>query len=191
MGGRPGRPRSQYAEQGLTTGEVADQLGYSRSNIDRLRHKGDLPAKLDRNGTFRFKQATVEDYARRKRRPLKNDETKTFAVYKRFLDPEFKPTPENYARVAVETETPPSRVDELWLQFLRGAPKVQTEVDRLHIVYDEQIAAMNGDREERRRRGIASASREGLAKTRPRVTFIPSPPQPDEEDEAPPSSRVG
>src|SRR5580704_10880512 len=173
MGGRPGRPRAQFADHGLTSGEVAKQLGCSRSNVDRLRKTGSLPGRPDRAGQYRYQPAAVAEVARKLRRALHTDAERAAQVYARFLVPGFKPTREAIARIVVETREHPDTVLALWEKFSRGAPHVDegsAEVERIAHEYDEQIAAM--DRELDRRR---------------RAAFIPG--DPSDNSDGPPSSR--
>ncbi|HEY1693089.1 MAG TPA: helix-turn-helix domain-containing protein [Polyangiaceae bacterium] len=161
----------QLADHGLTSGEVAKQLGCSRSNVDRLRKTGSLPGRPDRAGQYRYQPAAVAEVARKLRRALHTDAERAAQVYARFLSQGFKPTPEAIARIVVETREHPDTVLALWDKFTRGAPRIDegsAEVARIAHEYDEQIAAM--DRELARRR---------------RAAFIPG----DGDDDAPPSSR--
>lgn len=170
MGGRPGRPRAQFSDAGLTSGEVAKQLGFSRSNVYRLQRTGALPGRLDRAGQYRFQPGAVAEIARKLRRKMNTDAERAVAVYKHFLAADFKPTIEAFARIVVETHEHPDTVSALWETYLRGAPRIEkgaSELERISHEYDEQIAAM--DQELARKRGAA---------------FIPG-----EDDEAPPSSR--
>jgi DNA-binding transcriptional MerR regulator len=170
--GRPGRPRTQYADHGLTSGEVAKQLGCSRSNVDRLRKTGALPGRTDRAGQYRYQPAAVAEVARKLRRALHTDAERAVQVYTRFLAPGFKPTPEAIARVVVQTHEHPDTVLALWDKFTRGAPRVETSEDVARIAheYDEQIAAMDDELARRRR-----------------AAFIPG----DAEDGPPSSRRTG
>jgi hypothetical protein len=166
--GRPGRPRAQFADHGLTSGEVAKQLGCCRSNVDRLRKTGSLPGRLDRAGQYRYQPAAVAEVARKLRRALNTDAERAAQVYTSFLAPGFKPTPEAIARIVVATREHPDTVLALWDKFTRGAPRADASEDvaRISHEYDEQIAAMDRDLARRRR-----------------AAFLPG-----EEEDAPPSS---
>jgi hypothetical protein len=149
MAGRPGRPRAENADEGLTSGEVAKQLNCSRSNVDRLRKCGQLPGRLDRSGAWRYQPTAVAEAGRKLGRPAQTDGKIAAKIYAYFLAPGFRGTPEQMGRIVLETEQPPKVVRELLEQFRMGAgtPSEEREeareMDRLAREYDEQIAAMD------------------------------------------------
>jgi hypothetical protein len=174
MGGRPGRPRAEYANQGLTSGEVAKQLNCSRSNVDRLRKCGRLSARLDGSGAWRYQPQTVAAAGQELGRPIQTDGKVAARIYGYFLTPGFRGTEEQIGRIVLETEQLPRVVREFWAQFKMGggttaaADEEAREMERLSHEYDEQIAAMD----------------EELA--RKRIVFIPGDAH---DDDSPPSSR--
>lgn len=175
MAGRPGRPRAEDADKGLTTGEVAKQLKCSRGNVDRLRKTLRLAARRDGSGKFRFQPADVAAVAKSLGRPARDRGAIAQKVYGHFLQPGFRGTPEQMGRIVLETGEEPCVVRELWAEFRMGGGTTAEqqerlrEMDRLAEEYDEQIKAMDEELV-RKRRGV----------------FIPSR---DMHDEAPPSSR--
>src|SRR5262249_21375677 len=72
-GGVMGSPRANQTHLGLTSGEVAKQLGCSRTHVDRLRKCGDLPARPDHAGHFRFQPAAVRAIAKTLGRTVRTD----------------------------------------------------------------------------------------------------------------------
>jgi len=170
MAGRPGRPRAEYRDHGLTSGEVAKQLNCSRSNVDRLRKCGLLPGRLDRSGAWRYQPHAVAEAGRKLGRPMQTDGKIAARIYKYFLAPGFRGTPEQIGRIVLETEQPPRVVRELLAQFKMGAgtpaeaEEQGREVERIAREYDEQIKAMD----------------EELARKR-RGAFIPGDPHDDEK----------
>lgn len=175
MAGRPGRPRAEDADKGLTTGEVAKQLHCSRGNVDRLRKAHRLPARRDGSGKFRFQPADVAAVAKTLGRTSHDRGAIAQKVYSHFLKPDFRATPEDLGRIVLETGEEPRVIRDLLAEFRMGAgvsPEQQEEereIDRLSREYDEQIKAMD----------------EALVRKR-RAVFIPAG---DARDEAPPSSR--
>jgi DNA-binding transcriptional MerR regulator len=153
------RPSVREGARGLTSGEVAKQLGYSRSNVDRLRKCGLLPGHRDRSGVWRYTPPAVAAAAEKLGRKPESDGRTASRIYAYFLKPGFRGTPEELARVVHETEQSPRVVRELWAEFKMGsgAPNEEQvearELDRLAREYDEQIEAMD-DALKRKRRGV-------------------------------------
>jgi excisionase family DNA binding protein len=148
MSGRPGRPRADDAKKGLTSGEVAKQLNCSRSNVDRLRKCGRLPAREDGAGKFRFQPRDVAALGKELGRPVRTSGAVAQRVYGYFLTPGFKGTPEQLGRIVHETGEDPDQVLLLWRKFKLGAgspaeDQAEREIERLASEYDEQIKAMD------------------------------------------------
>jgi hypothetical protein len=157
MGGRPGRPRAEYAKEGLTSGEVAKQLNCSRSNVDRLRKCGRLQARLDGSGAWRYPPKAVAAAGEELGRPVETDGKVAARIYRYFLTPGFRGTEEQFGRIVLETEQSPRVVRELWAEFKMGSgspsarAEAKRELERLTHEYDEQIAAMDENLARKRR----------------------------------------
>jgi hypothetical protein len=156
MGGRPGRPRADYAKEGLTSGEVAKQLNCSRSNVDRLRKCGRLQARLDGSGAWRYPPKAVAAAGEELGRPMETDGKVAARIYRHFLAPGFRGTEEQFGRIVLETEQSPKVVRELWAEFKMGSgtnarAEAKRELERLTHEYDEQIAAMDENLARKRR----------------------------------------
>ena len=168
------RPPLKHDEQnGLTTTEVAKQLGCSPSYVRKLLAQGYFPKLKDGSGVYRFNPHNVAEVARKIGRAVKTDGQTAARIYGYFLAPGFKPTSEAIGRIVFETGEHPDLVHAMWEKFKTGvgAPAIEAEakeMERLAREYDEQIAAMD----------------EELARKR-RAVFIPA----DAHDDAPPSSR--
>jgi hypothetical protein len=151
------RPSVRESARGLTSGEVAKQLGYSRSNVDRLRKCGLLPGRLDRSGVWRYPPLAVAAAAEKLGRTPKSDGRTASRIYAYFLKPGFRGTPEEFARIVHETEQSPRVVRELWAEFKMGSgtmsaqAEAKRELERLTHEYDEQIAAMDENLARKRR----------------------------------------
>lgn len=154
MAGRPGRPRAEYRDHGLTSGEAAKQLNCSRSNVDRLRKCGLLPGRLDRSGAWRYQPHAVAEAGRKLGRPMQTDGEVAGAIYGYFLAPGFRATPKQIARIVHETKQHPDVVQALWEKFNAGVGAAGAdagEVERLEREYDEQIKAMDEELARKRR----------------------------------------
>ena len=166
--GRPGRPRAQDADHGLTSGEVAKQLGCSSQqrrppSQDRAPSRAERPARvstaINRPPSPRSRASSGARCTRM--RSARRRSTRDF------LAPGFKPTPEAIARIVVETREHPDTVLALWDKFTRGAPRRSGRgLERIAREYDEQIAAMDEDLARRRR---ACSSPAIPTTTRPRA----------------------
>lgn len=169
------RPRLDRQHEGLTRTEVAAQLGCSPSNIRRLQRDGVLPRRKDRNGIYRFLPQEVAAVAKERGRPVKTKGATAAMVYRYFLQPGFRGTPEDFGRIVLETGEEPCLVRALWAEFrLGGGTPIEQqeqvrEIERIAHEYDEQIKVMDEDLVVRKRRSV----------------FIPL----QDTDEAPPSSR--
>jgi excisionase family DNA binding protein len=168
------RPPLKHDEQnGLTTTEVAKQLGCSPSYVRKLLEKGYFPKLKDGSGVYRFNPHNVAEVARKLGRVVKTDGATAAKIYGYFLTPGFKPTNEAIGRIVFETGEHPDLVRAMWEKYKIGVGSADTddetrEMERLAREYDEQIAAMD----------------EELARKR-RAVFIPA----DPHDDSPPSSR--
>jgi hypothetical protein len=153
--GRPGRPRAEHAALGLTSGEVAKQLGCSRGNVDRLRKCGRLAARRDGAGKWRYRPSDVAETARSLGRPARTSGAVAAKLYRYFSEPGFRGSPDQFSRIVQETEEDPDVVVMLWNKFRAGAgsPEAEQEaraVARANSEYAAEIAAMNEDRRQRR-----------------------------------------
>lgn len=171
-------PLRRDDRDGLTTSEVAKQLGVSPSYVRKLLAKGYFPKVKDGSGVYRFNPHNVAEVARKIGRVVKTDGTTVQKIWGYFIAPGFEPTNEMLGRIVFETGEHPDTIQALWERYKIGfgspaaaaaAEAEAREVERLSREYDEQIKAMD----------------EELARKR-RAVFIPSP---DSHDDAPPSSR--
>ena len=133
--------------------EAARILHCSRDNVRRLDRVGQLKSsKQDRNGTFTYDRAEIEDLARARGldvKPTGELAARVFAMFearKRFVE------------IVIETQQEPETVRALWQQYQAGfnpgaAGLTQRSEQRAQVEHDEQMRAMDGELE-RRRRGI-------------------------------------
>lgn len=169
------RPPLKHDEQnGLTTTEVAKQLGCSPSYVRKLLAQGYFPKLKDGSGVYRFNPKNVAEVARKIGRCVQTDGATAAKIYGYFLEPGFRGLHKEIGRVVHETGEHPDTVLALWEKFLRGAGSPEKdeetrEMDRIAREYDEQIAVMDAELVRKRR-----------------SVFIPAE---HRDDEAPPSSR--
>jgi excisionase family DNA binding protein len=156
--GRP--PLKHDAPAGLTTTEVARQLGCSPSYVRKLLRQGYFPVLRDGAGSYRFHPRDVAEVAHKLGRVVKTDGQRAARIYRFFLEPGFKPTRQAIARIVIETSEHPDVVLAFWEKFQAGVgtevDPSRREIERLEREYDEQIAVM--DEELRRRRRSAPPS---------------------------------
>jgi excisionase family DNA binding protein len=152
----PRPPLKSRAASGLTSTEVAKQLGCSPSYVRKLQGQGYFPKVKDGSGVYRFNPHDVAEVARKLGRVVKTDGEVAALVYGYFLEPGFQPTPKQIARVVHETKQHPDVILALWDRFKAGVGSPandaeEREVDRISREYDEQIAAMDEELVRKRR----------------------------------------
>jgi excisionase family DNA binding protein len=156
--GRP--PLKHDAPAGLTTTEVARQLGCSPSYVRKLLRQGYFPVLRDGTGNYRFHPRDVAEVAHKLGRVVKTDGQRAARIYRFFLEPGFKPTRQALAQIVVETSEHPDVVIAFWEKFQAGlgidADPSGRDIERLGREYDEQIAAMDEELKRRRRSGSPS-----------------------------------
>lgn len=166
---KPGRPRASQSKQGLTTGDVAQHLKCSRTNVHRHRRDGKLPAVLDDDGHYRFQLSDVVELARRLRRPISSTARR---VYDEFLKRGLRLTRKAILEIALATGSDPDTVASLWTKLDESVASVAEteevkELARIARAYEDDIAKLAADRD-RQRVGFAS----------------------EEDDDPPPSSEL-